>query len=92
MATTHISHILVLTGIAFSLLLVFMYCLSRIRRPPIDSKHQETLDRRLQEWRQDLLNAETSKRIANQIRLIFDRGTEPLCLPHPISCSSADGP
>jgi hypothetical protein len=90
MAITHIPQTLVLLPIAFgSLLLALMYCQFRIRRSPIDSKDQETLDRRLREMRQEFFNTSTSKHIADELWLIFDREAEPLCLPSPYSSSKS---
>ncbi len=90
MAITHILQIMALSVTAFgSVFLIWACCRSRIRRLPIDSEYEQILDRRLQELRQECLDSSTQRRIADQIRLILDRGREPLCLPPPHSaCQS----
>ena len=81
-----ITQILALSVTAFgSVFLIWACCRYRIRRLPIDSEHEQILDRRLQELREECLDSSTQRRIADQIRLILDRGKEPLCLPPPHS-------
>jgi hypothetical protein len=80
--------------LAFSGITVALFLLWRCgrSRSPIDSKQDEALDRRLQEMREEYINLPTRRRIAEEIRLIVNRGTEPLCLPAPRSGSRADRP
>src|SRR4051794_10062673 len=90
MTTNYFPQVLALSGVTLGSLLLFLtYCRSRIRRSPVDSKEQETLDRRLREMRQEFFKTSTSKRIADELWLTSDRGTEPLCLPPPFSSSKS---
>ncbi len=79
-----ITQIFALSGIALgSIFLLLTRRRSRLRRSSIDSEYQQTLDRRLQELREECLDPSTLRQVAGEIRLILDRGSEPLCLPHP---------
>ena len=84
-----LTQVLAFSVIAVALLLLGKCCRSR---SPIDSQQDEALDRRLQEMREEYINLPTRRRIAGEIRLIVNRGREPLCLPAPRSGSRADRP
>jgi hypothetical protein len=87
-----LTHVLAFSGIAVALFLLLRCCRSWLRRSPIDSQHEQALDRRLQEMREEYINLPTRRRIAEEIRLIMNRGRGPLCLPAPRSGSRVDRP
>jgi hypothetical protein len=82
-----LTQVLAFSVIAVALLLLLRCCRSR---SPIDSHPEQAMDRRLQELRDEYITLPTLRRIAEEIRLIVNRGTEPLCLPAPRSGSRAD--
>src|SRR5262249_7437880 len=64
LAITLVPQVLALLAITLAVLLLWMCCRSWIRRSSIDSKHDQTLERRLQELREECANASTLRRIA----------------------------
>ena len=87
-----LTQVLAFSVIAVALLLLGKCCRSWLRRSPIDSHPEQAMDRRLQELRDEYITLPTLRRIAEEIRLIVNRGTEPLCLPPPRPESRADRP
>ncbi len=84
MAIAYIQETVALTGIAFgAVFLLLIFRRSRNRRSAVDFQYQQSLDRRLQELREECLEPSTLRHIAEQIRSILDTGREPLCLPPP---------
>jgi hypothetical protein len=86
MAVSEIPQLMRLWSVALSSALLLFICFRyRIIRSRIDFNYHKTLDRRLQELREECLNPSTLRSIAGQIRSILGRGREPLCLPRPES-------
>lgn len=84
MVIAQIQETVALSGIAFSaVFLLPTRSRSKVRGSAVDSQYEQILDRRLQELREECLEASTLRRIAEQIRSIPDAGRELSCLPPP---------